>query len=621
MLKGVAADHLLYTAGLYALLSLIPLILVYLIRPKPKKETVPALMFLMKETAKSDKRSFLRRIVRDPLFLFQLLLLISFAIAIAKPYMTTTEDVFVEKTAIVVDGSASSQVSIGGTTRFERAIEAAKSELGTKNAVIVMSSVPELIIDDADSAKAKDELDRIKPRDTPTGIFDSIIFAGNYVKNNDKVVVISDFIETASEKDYTAAKKILESKGIIVKLVNLRQSEGRLAQNIGIVDIDVGETETAVQVKNYNAENETVSLDLEGANLTTKQALIDAKGVEVINFPTPAGVSKFSIKPSGGHDDFSLDNDAYISSQSMDSILLLLISNKVTKYMTTALSVVPGITVETGAPPKVPNIYHQIIIISNINKDLVLPGTMKSIKKKVEEGAMLIVVAQPDLFSADFEGMLPVERTTNSGPVMIEHDVYITSTQESTLTDDINFGRVTRYLKVKPKDGAITIAETTNNVSMVVLKSYEKGTVIYFGMMDDYSTFKEDIFYPVFWKRLFDVAIKKQDLSSLNFRTGKLLNLLKEQKVTAPFGKVTTDTLLLTRQGIYRTEELAFAANLLSEQESNVNGEEAGEKIGVFEDESKKLETVNFELTTYFIIGLLVLVFLELLWIKFRGDL
>ena len=78
---------------------------------------------------------------------------------------------------------------------------------------------------------------------------------------------------------------------------------------------------------------------------------------------------------------------------------------------------------------------------------------------------------------------------------------------------------------------------------------------------------------------------------------------------------------MLSHQGIYRTDDKNFVANLLNEEESNINGEDTGEKLGLVEEEITAREMIPFELTRYFIIGLLLLVFLELLWIKFRGDL
>ncbi len=621
VLKGVAAQNLLYSAGLWALLALIPLIIVYLIRPRPKKQTIPALMFLMTESARSDKSSFLRRFIRDPLFLFQILVLVAFAIALAKPYMTVTEDVLAEKTVLVIDASASSQVEVDGQSRFDREIEIAKQNIASKNTIILVSSVPELIVDNVDSQKAGDELAHLKPRDTPTNLFDAIVFAGNYAGEKDRAIIISDFIETGTQKDIEAAKNILKSKGTIVDLINVREQESRKAKNVGIIDMEVTEEKTDLQVKNFNEADETVLLDLEGANLTVRELTIEPKTAEIVSFPTPPALSKFTIKTVQGQDDFPLDNQVFISAPSKQAAPLLLIANTVSKHLKTALEVIGTVTVERGTPPKVPEINHQIIMINNVNRDLILPGTIKSIRKKVEEGAALIVMAQPDILALDLEGMLPVDRAENSGPVLIQEDRYIVPTQESSLTQDINFGMVKKYLKVKPLPGSTVVASTTNNVSMIVIRNHGKGMVAYFGMMDDSSDFKLDIYYPVFWKRLFDMAIKKQDMSELNFKTGKLLNLLTNQKLVTPFGKIDAETILLTHQGIYRGEERNFVANLLNEDESNINGESLGEKLGVFEESIKSREKVPFELTYYFIIGLLTLVFLELIWIKFRGDL
>jgi len=621
-IQGYAVQHLMYMAGLWALLALIPLILVYLIRPRPKKQTIPALMFLMKESAKSDKSSFFRRFINDPLFLFQILILVAFAIAFAKPFITVGQEVFVERTAIVLDVSASSQANVGGMSRFDREIDLATKNLGSKNTIIIAASVPQLIAEGVDSPKAGEELASLKPFDTPTNLFDAIIFAGNYVKEKDRVVVISDFIETASTKDLNAARSILKSRGVLVDFVNVLDKEGAKAKNLGIVDLDIADEMSSVQIKNFNDVNETVGVSLEGANLTVKELTIAPKDVEVVSFPVPAALSKFSIKPLSGHDDFALDNELYISAPSTAPASFLLISNSVSKYLNTALSVIDTVAVDRGTPPKVPDINHQIIMFSNVNKDIVLPGTITNIKKKVNDGAALIIVAQTDLFSIDFEGLLPVQRFENSGPVVIDSDnEYISSTQTTSLTEDISFGRVTKYLKVKPVEGSSVLATTPGNITMIAMKNYGKGMVLYFGLMDDYSDFKLDIYYPVFWKRFFDMAIKKQDLSELNFKTGKLVNLLTKQKIVTPYGNVIADTLMLNKQGIYRGEEKNFVADLLNEEESDLNGDSTSPRLGVFEASSKVDNNVPFELTKYFIIGLLVAVFLELLWIKFRGDL
>ncbi|MFB6198625.1 MAG: BatA domain-containing protein, partial [Halobacteriaceae archaeon] len=73
--------------GLYGLLSAIPLILLYLIRPKPKEQEIPSLMFFLKEQGVEREKNFFKRFSKDLLFWLQLLILITLSIAAAKPYI------------------------------------------------------------------------------------------------------------------------------------------------------------------------------------------------------------------------------------------------------------------------------------------------------------------------------------------------------------------------------------------------------------------------------------------------------------------------------------------------------------------------------------------------------
>ena len=616
--KEVLGRYLLDLGGLYALLALIPLILVYLIRPKPKKQTVPALMFLMKERSKWDKSSFLRRIFKDPLLILQILLLLLFAITVSKPFITVSQELFVEKTAIVIDASASMQTRTDGSTRFEEAITIAKKNLGSKNAIITISTIPELVVNDASREKAESILDDLEPKDTSTDIFDTILFAGNYVKAKDRIIIISDFIETTSHKDFNAAKNILKSKGIHVDFIPIIRPDIP-SKNIGIIDLDVNEDRTSVQIKNFNDQTEPMDLTMEGANLSAKSIEIEAGAVEVINFPTPGMLSKFEIKPMDNRDDFKLDNEIFISAPSKETIPLLLISNQISKYLETALEVIPNVKVTRGTPPKVPDIAHNIIMLNNIKTDLLLPGIIKKIKKKVENGAALIIIGQESLLQVDFEGMLPVERRSDSSPVIVSDDRYVYTNQINTLTEDINFGKVSKFLDVKPKTDTIVLASVGENTTIVGIKNLGKGMVVYVGLMDDYSDFKTDVFYPVFWKRLFDMALKKQEVSDLNYKTGQVAHLLERQSVNTPNGKVNEEKLILDYQGIYRSDERNFVANLLNERESNINGEK-DEMKGVFDTSIMTEKEAPLELARQFLIAVIVFVLLELLWIKFRGD-
>jgi hypothetical protein len=95
--------------ALLALASIIPLIILYLLRPRTVNLDIPSLLFFLKREQQRNKLSqLLRKIIRDPLFIIQLLVLILLSIAAAAPYIME-EKVSGQHTVIVIDNSASMQ--------------------------------------------------------------------------------------------------------------------------------------------------------------------------------------------------------------------------------------------------------------------------------------------------------------------------------------------------------------------------------------------------------------------------------------------------------------------------------------------------------------------------------
>src|SRR3989337_3817043 len=103
--------------GLYALLSIIPLIIIYLLRPRPLKIKIPSLMFLL-DIEKKKRLNVFRKFLKDPLFLIQLFVLTLVALAIAAPFIMANEQAGGGSTVIVLDASASMQAD----GRFDKAV-------------------------------------------------------------------------------------------------------------------------------------------------------------------------------------------------------------------------------------------------------------------------------------------------------------------------------------------------------------------------------------------------------------------------------------------------------------------------------------------------------------------
>jgi len=96
--------------GLYAFAILIPIIILYLLKPKPKDLRIPSLMFIMEIEHKKRFSSFFRKIIRDPLLIIQILAICLLVMTIANPFYVSEETRSVNKDVVVVlDLSASMQ--------------------------------------------------------------------------------------------------------------------------------------------------------------------------------------------------------------------------------------------------------------------------------------------------------------------------------------------------------------------------------------------------------------------------------------------------------------------------------------------------------------------------------
>ena len=219
--------------GVYALLSLIPLIILYLIKPKPQDKTIPSLMFLVKDRQKIKRQSFFRKFIRNLLFLIQLFIVMGIAFAIIGPYINVPYDVASEHTVIILDVSGSMQTKYQGKTRFSNAISEAKSVVSRRTSIILAENTPLVVVEDQEGEYALEILSKLQPKATTTNIGDSMIIASGILEGKTgRAVVISDF-SNIQGPDLLAIEKTMTAKEINVDFIDVSQE----ASNIGIIDL------------------------------------------------------------------------------------------------------------------------------------------------------------------------------------------------------------------------------------------------------------------------------------------------------------------------------------------------------------------------------------------------
>jgi len=618
--------------GLWALLSLVPFIIIYLRRPRPQDKVIPSLMFLIKDKKTSQKYSFFRKLIHNLLFLLQLLALLLLSVSVAAPFVRVPYDVTLENTVLIIDSSGSMQAEEKGM-RFEKAIKEAKKVLSGKNSIILAENIPLIALEDESTDVALDILSKLKPKATTTNLGDAMLLAKDILgERPGRVVVISDF-SNIDGPDLLVVKKTLTTEDIIVDFVDVSNK----VNNIGITKLDVTKHKMEVHVKNFMDTEKTVVLKLmSGGKEVSSSGNIKvlAKSIEAFVFDdTPAGVSEIVLQPA---DNFELDNTVYISTPLKKHFDVLLITNKKNSNLEIALDASKDISLCVVNPPvltictsgdkdgaKVEPFDQDAIVVHEINnvgeRNGILPGTFIDISSYVKKGGQLIFTAQDEL---DKINMYDSAILDFKGKVEEAASVCVDIVNQFTkqFEKDICFTTTGKHFKADLKEGTVSIASTSGNNPIIALKNMGDGKVAYYGIFDSNSEFKTLPSYPIFWNSLVNFMIDQESINEFNYKAGKILTI-PEQKVKTPSGTLKTSKLIMDEAGIYELDERKVAVNLLDEEESDVA------PAMEIEDEEKKEAALekervehNFGIAPLLLLIAFLLLSLETYYLKARGD-
>ncbi|MBU0615214.1 MAG: BatA and WFA domain-containing protein [Nanoarchaeota archaeon] len=593
--------------GLYAFLALIPFILLYLIRPKPRKQMIPSLMFFLQNKKKIKENAFLRKLLHNLLFFLQLLALLGIIFAVASPYIIIPYDESSEKTVIILDASASMATKSGMGTRFSKAVSEAKNKLSGDVSLILAENIPLVLLENEKPSTAINILNHLRPKATTTNLGDAMLAAQSLVKEKSQLFVISDFSNTDGT-DIFLAKRILEAKEIRTTFIDVSND----AANIGIVDLSVSQSSITATVKNYGEDEASFKIRLGDSSKDVKISAL-SKDTFIFDNP-PAGISEITIDVDDG---LELDNKAYISLPEDKIIDVLLITNADASHLMAALGASKNVNLEIRRPPvtNAYNIKHDIVVLNAIDPNLFVPADFNDLKKFVESGGKLIITGQPDLEEFDTKGLLPV--TINGlkqeqGIVCTDVIHPITKIfEESTC-----FAGVSSYLDVS--EHSTTLA-SIGDIPLMSIKDLGKGKVLYYGIFDELSDFKTTPNYPIFWYNLIKYLMDIPELNDFNVNTGRILPV-SGGVIKTPTTTLEMESVLIDESGIYEFDNKKVASNLLSETESDI-----GRKIDIETKEAEfreKQSGIEFklDLNTYLLALVLLILIIELIYLKKRGD-
>ena len=618
--------------ALAALLSVIPLIVIYMLRPKPKVLSIPSLMFVLKlERERKRVYASLTKIVQDPLFLVQLLMLILLSIAAAGYYYTSQEPLSGEHTVLVLDTSASMQVE----SRFADAVGIADGYVSKKNSIILASDTPLLALESGGASAAKDILNQVKPG-AGTADLSAAITTGMRLLSREggRIIVVSDFTNSKGD-DPVASKSLAESYGIKVNFVKV----GKPADNIGIINGWIEATDgnygyTGV-IKNYRDHNESVEVDTGRAasgNSSTSFSLdVPAGGTNQFtlgNLGPGITTVRLNVK-----DSLPVDNQAYISIPDASEQRILYVTDYGKLPSKTALSLLPNsnLSVLKSVPSDLEN--YTLVVLAE-KETPIANDSVGRIENYVRNGGNAVFIASgaltPEKTEVNLIKILPVKPLEVANE---ENGLEVKEVQQSSITRDIKIDEISvrKYLNATERTGSTTLVALKNGVPLLSYWQVGKGTVFYMGLNDEFGNETWNNFhnlpeYPVFWIKLVQWVGGTGDISEYNLKTGTLTSLSKTEEIRTPSKTFTSNRVIFDEAGIYEISGKKIAANLYSDRESNATVD-ASELIqrAVVEDKSKLVRadsyTAKKDITNYLIGIMFLLILLELLIVRQRGEL
>lgn len=618
--------------ALAALLSVIPLIIIYMLRPKPAVLSIPSLMFVLK-LDRERKRVYasLTKVVRDPLFLIQLLMLILLSIGAAGYYYTSEEPLSGEHTVLVLDTSASMQVD----SRFEDAVRIADGYVSKKNSIILASNIPQLALEGGSASAAEDIFNKVKPG-AGTADLSAAVTTGMRLLSEEggRIIVISDFTNWVGD-DPVASKNLAESYGLKVNFIKV----GKPAENIGIINgwieaVD-GEYGYTGVVKNYRSESKTVEI------MTGRGTSGNASKSFTLDVPA-GGTNQFKLANLGPgtttislnvDDSLDVDNKAYISIPDTSGQHILYVTDNGKLPSKTALSLVPNIDLEIRKSlPSALDSYTLVVLAQKQNP--IANSSVDKIETYVRNGGNAVFIASealsPEKTEVGLVKLLPVKPL---GVEEAENGLKVKETLKSSITEDMKSEEISvrRYMNATERTGSTTLVATESGIPLLSYWQTGKGTIFYMGLNDElgdgaWNNFHNLPEYPVFWIKLVEWLGGIGDISEYNLEAGTVTSLSKTEEIRTPSKTLTANSLLYNEVGIYEVSGKRIAVNMYDDRESNTTVD-SSELISrsLENDEPKTMKSETYtarnEITNYLIGILFLLMLLEILIVRGRGEL
>lgn len=332
-------------------LGIIPvLIIIHILKPKPRPVDVTNL-FLWNEVLKerSYNLSFERLKKNLPLML-QILIVILAALALAKPtwtYWTAKKGNLV----LVIDTSASMKTKSGSGIRFDRARQKALQlveERDQDQQVLLVEAGRKPLVKTGfidNTAQAQDLINKLQPSDAPADLASAVYLALSFVDpaKEDLLFLITD---GAGQDLSDLVKNHPKIRPIIIPggEHNVGITKFEFRQHVDLSD----QYEFMLEIKNFDLSPVECSIRLSIDRVVLLERIIsfEAQDKQVLIIPYSGLINGIARATLAIDDDFTVDNQAYLSLNAAKEIWVLLVS-KGNRFLEKLLAAYPNFRVNS----------------------------------------------------------------------------------------------------------------------------------------------------------------------------------------------------------------------------------------------------------------------------------
>ncbi len=536
--------------ALLGLLSIIPLIIIYLIRPRPKEIRFSATQFLRE--GEVERSAVLSRLINDPLFWVQLLVLLSLSVAAAGPFTTET-GLASSHLVVVLDGSASMQASSQALPLIDPYLDKYQ-----RISIVLAGAMPLTALFEGSPSEARDALQRQQPKAVSADLSSAMTLAGSLLAGEGgHMLVVSDFVSWMGD-DPEATRKILQADGR-VSIVFADSYQG--GDNLALVEAwDVpgpGYVNHTALVHNYGPAR-VVPITIRGpGGADSRTVQMAYGGDDYLSFTAYPGVNEISLDLE---DAVAWDNHAYVYVPDLAQKRVLYLGEEGPALA--ALRSLPNVKVESAGEF---NSFDLIVVARNASRD-------GKLNRYIDGGKVIFIASDQE--SPEY---LPVRVTgEQAGPASLW-------VRSEGFAKGVHFDEIGlfRFPEAVSRKGSTTLVEA-NGQPILSYWRLGKGMVIYSGLEMD-SDFYLRPEYPIFWYQMVNWITGVPDIIEANRKTGEMIHLGETIPVETPSTSLAASTLLLDEVGVYRFSGKAVAANMYDPQESSLqrkNGVDAGAFVG-----------------------------------------